>query len=167
MIRDPRDVIISMLEWIKVMAKSHEADRFLSLSQEKQIKELIEAPDLSMNGGYPFVFDTVLGVKTAITWMQDPSVLVCRFEELVGPQGGGCQWKQKEALKRLAKHLGVFLREEEIQVIAIELFGDTCTFRKGCIGSWKEAFTDEHKALFKQVLGKELITLGYEQDDNW
>jgi len=42
------------------------------------------------------------------------------------------------------------------------------TFRKGEIGGWREAFTERHKQLFKQVDENDwLIQLGYERDHNW
>lgn len=167
MIRDPRDVIVSMCEWIKVMAPPSQGNRFLSLTEEEQIEELIVSPDLSMNGRYPFVFDTVSGIKLALEWMENPTVLICRFEDLVGPLGGGSEERQKNAIGAIAYHLHVPMDEHKLHLITHSLFGDTCTFRKGAIGSWKQVFTERHKKLFKERLGKELIALGYEQDDNW
>jgi hypothetical protein len=41
------------------------------------------------------------------------------------------------------------------------------TFRRGQIGGWREEFTAEHKALFKEVAGDILIELGYERDHRW
>jgi hypothetical protein len=41
------------------------------------------------------------------------------------------------------------------------------TFRAGKTGGWKEHFTPEHKALFKEVAGDLLVQLGYEQDNDW
>ena len=40
-------------------------------------------------------------------------------------------------------------------------------FRKGSVGDWKNYFTDQNKAIFKEVAGKTLIELGYESDMNW
>jgi len=41
------------------------------------------------------------------------------------------------------------------------------TFRKGKTGGWKDAFTDEHKELFKMLDNGWLVRLGYEEDDSW
>jgi hypothetical protein len=41
------------------------------------------------------------------------------------------------------------------------------TFRSGKTGGWHEYFTEEHKALFKDVAGDLLVKLGYEKDNNW
>lgn len=40
-------------------------------------------------------------------------------------------------------------------------------FRKGVSGDWKNHFTAEHKALFKEMYPNVLIKLRYEQDNQW
>lgn len=39
--------------------------------------------------------------------------------------------------------------------------------RKGVAGDWRNYFSEEDKRTFKNVAGRWLIELGYEQDDNW
>ena len=39
--------------------------------------------------------------------------------------------------------------------------------RKGVSGDWRNKFTPEHKARFKEIAGDLLIELGYEKDKNW
>ena len=41
------------------------------------------------------------------------------------------------------------------------------TFRSGKTGEWKKHFTDEHKAIFKEIAGDLLVRLGYEKNNNW
>lgn len=40
-------------------------------------------------------------------------------------------------------------------------------FRKGIAGDWKNVFTEENKRDFKAGAGQLLVTLGYENDENW
>jgi hypothetical protein len=40
-------------------------------------------------------------------------------------------------------------------------------FRKGVAGDWRNHFTPEIKAVYKEQIGDLLIELGYEQDDAW
>lgn len=167
MIRDPRDVIVSMAAWIQVMANTDAAKEFIKLPLEEQITQLIVNPDLSMNGNYIFIFDTQLTIRCALQWMTNPTVLVCRFEDLVGEKGRGCRIRQIEAISTLSNHLRCSLSQEKIEDIADRLFGDTATFRTGQIGSWRQTFTPLHKELFKARMGKELIELGYEKDNEW
>ncbi len=114
-----------------------------------------------------------LGVffREAIEWMKDPSVLVLRYEDLVGPQGGGNSVVQHMMLKVFFEHVGLALSDEEIQSVADEAFGrkgtENSTFRKGQIGTWTQYFAEEDKRLFKKLYGEVLIAFGYEQDDDW
>jgi hypothetical protein len=40
-------------------------------------------------------------------------------------------------------------------------------YRKGVAGDWKNHFSPEDKALFKEIGGEMLVRLGYEQDLSW
>lgn len=123
---------------------------------------------------FPLVFDQ------ALEYMQDPDVLVIRYEDLVGEKGNGTKEAQMRELRRLAKILDVALSDEKLEEISDHLYGDRpdeeqrlkvtdpqITFRKGKIGSWKEAFKDEHKQAFKEKYGEALILMGYEQSNDW
>lgn len=39
--------------------------------------------------------------------------------------------------------------------------------RKGVVGDWKNHFTDEDRALFKEIAGAALVEQGYEPDGSW
>jgi hypothetical protein len=41
------------------------------------------------------------------------------------------------------------------------------TYRKGATGGWRQSFTEQHKAEFKNVAGELLVKLGCEDDQNW
>lgn len=111
---------------------------------------------------------------------EDPSCLLCRYEDLVGPMGGGTQESQLEELKRIAKYLKLNVEESTLVEVGERLYGDDTdpfgkgelthfrsTFKTGKIGKWKDVFTEEHKKAFKERLGDALIALGYEEDQNW
>ncbi len=51
---------------------------------------------------------------------------------------------------------------EEMQAIPGAL-----PLRKGASGDWKNRFADTHKKLCKDLIGPELVRLGYEQDLDW
>jgi hypothetical protein len=102
----------------------------------------------------------------ALEWMKDPSVFVCRFEHLIGPKGGGNPLQQKETIDALGRYLGYILSSEDIIYIQDHLFGETDTFREGKIGSWKKHFLPQHTELFKHVMGKELLELGYSDEED-
>ncbi len=164
MIRDPRDVMVSFMHhlikskiWFSCPEFDHE--KFLSLSSDEQLRETLLFPDGCLSPQISFSY--------AAEWIRDPSVFVCRFEDLVGEKGGGSAEKQREVLRKLGERLCAPLSEEKLDAITESLFGGTWTFRKGQIGVWKEAFNEENKELFKRLMGRSVIDLGYEADNNW
>jgi len=104
-----------------------------------------------------------------IPWMKAKNFYTVRFENLVGPRGGGSEQTQIQEIKNITQHFGLTRSDEEIKHIANNLFGDTNTFREGKIDSWKKEFTPAVKKAFKanSELMQMLITLGYEKDCNW
>lgn len=163
--RDPRDTIISQMFWVqrtkncggKLLPKN-KIRKFLSMLAYEKICFLINLPEES---GISYFCNTFA------KWIDNPLVRAFRFEDLVGEAGGGSQIRQEKALQELAQCLGVELSSDEVTTIAMQLFGDTRTFRKGKIGEWKKYFNEQHKALFKRNMGDALIKLGYEQNNEW
>jgi hypothetical protein len=106
-------------------------------------------------------------MRVSLDWMKNPSVFVCRFEDLVGFRGGGNKNLQMRTIKKLAEHLGYCLSWERIKEISDTVFGNSATFRRGQIGDWKSYFSEENKDLFKKVMGDILVDLKYERDFKW
>lgn len=163
-IRDPRDVMVSFMHHLlKRMIwcgyTQFDYNHFETLPLEERMKETLLFPDEFRNPKTCFQY--------AAEWMKDPTVFVCRFEDLVGPKGGGNKKKQHETLAALATYLGYSLSKKEISSIASQLFGGTWTFRKGKIGGWKKYYNKENKRLFKELMGEAVVNLGYEKSDNW
>ena len=163
LIRDPRDCLISQLHWL---LKTHswiifsESNYIDKLKFKDQLNYVILYPDKKF--GMRYQFSTVKNMSHV------SNLHIIKFEDLVGPRGGGCLEKQVSVLKKLASYFGFQdLSNKEYLSIANSLFGDTNTFRKGKIGGWKNCFSNAHKDLIKQRLGEELIYFGYEKDLNW
>ena len=71
-------------------------------------------------------------------WQTEPFVLTIRFEDLVGARGGGSDVRASECLEQIADHIAVHLTAHLKQDILDNLYGETITFRKGQIGTWRE-----------------------------
>lgn len=160
-IRDPRDQLISALHWIqrgKDIDHIFEVpvDIFNYLAQDIQIDEMMTGELF----GYR-IFDRAY--RLYYGWLElDPSrVLVLRFEDLVGPKGGGSIEKQNEALHKLASRIGITLTDEMAASIGNDLFGISHTFRSGQIGEWKSVFTPEQKKRFEEIYSTDLLYLGF------
>ena len=165
LIRDPRDILISQIYWIKngmdwVWWTPQEIlQHCIMLSFNECLKYAIHFPDKH--------FSVRFFVKQVLKWMDDESAFICRFEDIIGPEGGGNRLLQERTIRDLSKHLNTPLTDQEIFQIANILFGGTATFRNGQIGSWRTAFNEDHMRMFKESMGEELIRLGYEKDLNW
>lgn len=163
LLRDPRDVVVSETYWIHWI-KDHLVcedwlHEFASLPLEDQISHTLQT-SREQTG-------TQMLAKNLLSWMKDPSVLVIRFEDLVGPKGGGDAQRQHAAIKALAKHIKRPITDSQIDLLADMLFGNTATFRTGQINSWKNCFSPHHKELCKEIMGQALIELDYENNNDW
>lgn len=163
-IRDPRDAMVSFMHHLSegklwCGCPGFDYERFFSLDFDGKLRETLLYPGRCFSPKQSFIY--------AAEWIKDTSVFVCRFEDLVGERGGASGEKQRETIRNLAERLGVSLDEWQLDEIGTGLFGGTWTFRQGQVGAWKEAFSDENKELFKQLMGQLVIDLGYESDSNW
>lgn len=163
-IRDLRDVLVSQAHWIAKHGwfgylAGPVIDAYKQFSPEEQLNFVIRYKD------------PVASIKAiswqANAWMQRPDTFLCRFEDYIGPQGGGDEEVQVCKIEELANYLGYPLSRKDAEIVAAKTFGDTKTFRKGQVQGWRDHFTPEHIENFKQAMGEELIFLGYEKDNNW
>jgi hypothetical protein len=105
--------------------------------------------------------------EIAVSWYQKANTIVCRFEDLVGPEGGGSREAQEAQIFKIAEALSISLNDAELETICSNLFGAergpfNFTFRQGQIGSWKKHFKKEHRLAFKKHMGSLQTALGYE-----
>lgn len=154
-VRDLRDLIVSY-----VYHKNEEIE--LALGSKATFSE-----KLTYVMDSPFSETLKYNIKKAIQWMSKPNVFITRFEDLVGPKGGGSTKKQERTITILANQLGISLKPEIISNIASDLFGNekgphvSGNFREGQIGSWKKHFESSHIEIFNQKWKHYQIALGY------
>jgi len=171
-IRDPRDHIVSMAFFLHKGLKGQDAPvQDLMLDFIDGRKKHYISWGVFINDAYPLLYEH--GVtefyKLYLPWMHARNFCLVKFENLVGPQGGGTQDDQLEEIEKIACHVGIKLTIKHRESITQVLFGNSATFREGMIGGWKKHFTPEMKQAFKNAPGAAqlLIDLGYEKDMNW
>ena len=165
-IRDLRDVVLSRAYYHTYSLTTHPAFSYLN-SMKSDAERLMAAIVGTDKPGMGFcsIGDWAGGYAP---WLNEPTCLAIRFEDLIGCAGGGSDEKQVEAVRGIVYHLGIELSENQIYEIAKQaFFQEANTFRKGQIGDWKNYFTDEHKSVFKEVAGAALIELGYATGYDW
>ncbi|MDR3646391.1 MAG: sulfotransferase domain-containing protein [Candidatus Babeliales bacterium] len=153
-LRDPRDQLVSLAYWMKKYPKAFAETSSLGINQ--LITYLV-----NKKGHFIYYYDAYIG------WIKQPDVCTIKFEDLVGPQGGGTSKKQIAEISKIARHLNLKITNADVIRVVNNLWGKTGTFRSGKIGSWKTNFTQKQKNTFKKNFGQLLIDLGYEKDLNW
>lgn len=157
-IRDPRDIVVSQSTYVKRLGRHPDHKRFASaLSDDQQrYRAIIE--------GYVEDDQGPAGVSLAerlvgfAPWLERQSVLTCRFEDLIGPSGGGSADRQVKTLETVADTIGAPLGEGEANDLSTRVFSTrSATFNKGRIGGWREIFDSETTELFDALVPADLI----------
>src|SRR5215213_7441620 len=163
-LRDPRDVAVSQMHHIKQRKQHFAHEAFLRLSSDhERLLHSIRGGKLgrrrlqSLDERY----------RQFLRWQDNDNTMLVKFEDLVGPRGGGSAEAQRRTVERVARHLGVSVDEETVPSIEKELFGLGRTFRKGQIGGWREEFSEEHARAAREIAGPLLVELGYEAEPVW
>jgi sulfotransferase 6B1 len=163
-LRDPRDVAVAQMHYLKQRRRHFAHEGLMALpSDRERLLVAIRGGDL---GGRKLQsldqrYEQFLG------WERDEGAVVVKFEDLVGPKGGGSTELQRRAVERVAAHVGLSADERTMRLVETNLFGVGRTFRKGQIGAWREAFSPEHERAVKEVVGSLLVELGYEAGPDW
>lgn len=169
LLRDPRDVAVSHVFYVKreVLHPQHTHFTEVLRSDDERLMETILSFKAEVSEGTPLrsAFDTFAG---CLPWLDHPSTLVVRFEDLIGPRGGGNPNVQRATIKKLGAFVERPLADDQVGEIAQKMYAKTSsTFRKGEVGDWRNHFTEAHRRAFKEVMGDRLVRFGYEQDMDW
>lgn len=165
--RDPRDVITSLALYIRGKDKKF-WPKAQQLSLDETITRLIVGGESLHVTSHHISKNGVRNMyESYLPWRNLSNVLSVRFEDLIGPKGGGNKDDQIRSIREIAHHIGKEISVAEAIAYGDTIFGKTHSFNKGQIGSWKEYFTPKHKQLFKKHAGQLLIDLGYETNTNW
>jgi hypothetical protein len=158
-LRDPRAVLNSFVHYV-VANPDHPMHKFF---QDKTDEERYRFALYGVTGETINLQPLLQRCQAMDIWVSDPAVLTLRFEDLVGPSGGGGKEDQEHSLAALVSFLGI--EGLCIPDIAKNVFGSgRHTFRKGSIHGW----IDEIPAVFqhevKEVLRDVLVGWGYEKN---
>lgn len=185
LIRDPRDVCISWVNYVDnglTKKRKHFPQKLLDLPSEKKEswlqlsfqEKLLHVIRKSADKAWQeakldtsFVEYPILPYEDAVTLSRLDHTLVIKFENLVGPQGGGSTQAQKEEILKIIDFLQLDIPPQKLENTIANLFGGTDTFHQGQIGKWKKVFTRKHKKVFKKKRNDLLTIFGYEKDSKW
>lgn len=151
-LRDPRPVVVSLMDFIcntRGMPHPHFLQQdFEPLSLKERLQFLIEGGEAPRAGLRTQPFAAVY--QSMLQWQNVPGCRVLRFEDLVGPRGGGDERRQLEAFEHIAEHLEEPAFEaptEGARAHVAEIFDPSSrTFRVGRIGGWDELLDAQSRA---------------------
>jgi len=156
MIRDPRAVIYSDYIYIKNSNWHPFHKKFRNLSEEQGINLLLNGT----NDGKIKFLSMKEKLNNIKNYLSESSILQVKFEDIIGPKGGGDQNAMYNTIEKILKYLTIDLQYKEI--VAKQLFGPgRHTFRKGHIEDWKHNLNGETINLMNNSLSKELSFLNY------
>jgi sulfotransferase family protein len=157
LVRDPHDIVVSQVHYVSKRADHRLHGAFSERADAKEKLRLAIAGD--PGAGAPSIGDRL---DYFAGWL-DAGCLVVRFEDLVGPGGGGDAMRQRDAVASLYRYLGLPAEVADVAVICENLFSaDSPTFRKGSIGGWRTSFDPELEALFDEIVGDRALPYGYQ-----
>jgi hypothetical protein len=156
--RDPRDIVLSQAHYA-VQKPDHPFHQAFAGQTDLRGRVLV-AIEGDPATGLPSIGDRL---ERYVGWLRGPAETV-RFEDLIGPNGGGDAARQRDAVERIYRHLGFDVDAALVERVCGELFSDASpTFRKGAIGGWRERFDDELSERFSaRVSDERLRAYGYE-----
>jgi hypothetical protein len=147
--RDPRDLVISMMNHILRDRAQRKHSLLARLAtEEARLLALIEgSPRQGADwGAYPL--EALYGRYDG--WREQSDVLCLRFEDVIGPRGGGSLRRQYRAFERLVEHLGVEVASPQLHNQVDSLYSEAePVFVKGQIGEWNERFSPAVRKRFE------------------
>ena len=169
-VRDPRDALVSLANWVYspsevVMRRRQgkfskkECHKFRSMTTQQKVNYYLRA------GTNPVFEQTLQAVQKF-----PRNVFIVRFEDLIGPSAGGSSRQmQLLTIGRIAKVLKYSLSREGQKRVAHEMIGGTTTYtsKKKKVGQWKSVFTAEDIKLVKEQFNEFILAFGYETDPDW
>lgn len=157
LVRDPRDVLLSHLNYIENMDKTQKSHEYIKrfTTREDKIKAMIEGKPHVLEP-YPEVLDKFGD------WLSKDQVLCIKFEDLIGPKGGGSQNRQLEAVESICDFISINVNKDKLSTISEKVYSPkSSTFNKGKIGNWKHTLNRNEKDWLNKAIQKQLLDYGY------
>lgn len=165
-IRDPRDVAVSGVKHAMQHTGHFLHEAYKALPSDKA-RLLAAIQGIRRDDGTFMGSGMAAKIRSIEGWLGASAVVTLKFEDMIGAQGGGSDESQQSAILKVGEHIGLSLTPDAALDIGQRAFGRGNTFRAGQIGSWRQAFDDEAKAIFKEECGEVLVKMGYEPGNNW
>jgi hypothetical protein len=159
-VRDPRDCLISIINFIEGktthgfgnFAERQIYNRVLSTCRTWDQKLDVALRDPHFPGATEFA---------DVIWLwRHPDVVSVRYEDLIGPRGGGTDEAQIDSVARVLDHIG---SDADPAALAKGLYSEhSWSFYAGTQGGWRDVFSPRMRAAFADRYAQVLEIFGYE-----
>ncbi|MGI9084604.1 MAG: sulfotransferase domain-containing protein [Aeromicrobium sp.] len=161
MVRDPRAIAASAVRYFE---ESKLRQRDLGENRFDSREELAQ---WLIDGDGPFgarrsIPPLAERCRQYLGWLDDPTCLVVRFEDLIGEQGGSSREAQVREIERILRFSEVPADVTAEQVAARIYSGSSHTFSVGKVRSWESVLTPGQIAQIEDAAADVLERLGYE-----
>lgn len=157
LVRDPRDVAVSLTHHILKRPGTPKFETIKRLpAGEERYGAVISGYRAEEEGRASFLplaylFERYEG------WLTAPDVLVLRYEDIIGPLGGGDREAQYHAYERLAEHIGLTIPPEELRSRVDVIYDPNAPFFvSGKTGNWRSILTERLASAVEETFAGKL-----------
>ncbi|MCC6179031.1 MAG: hypothetical protein IT305_27290 [Chloroflexi bacterium] len=141
-VRDPAEIPLALARQIRIHGKPSDLRAAFGALPARALELALlggQAPALPLDRVYA-AFDG---------WRTAPGVLVVRFEDLIGPHGGGDEDARRRAVAALAQHVGRSIDDETLERAAAATFNPMArTFVQGQAWTARRTARSEYRSAF-------------------
>lgn len=157
-LRDPRAVLNSFVHYL-YSEPSH------MLNPDFSRLDRIDAYTLALRGGRCgryYLEPLDVRCRALEAWRRAESVEAVRFEDLIGPRGGGSRTRQQEQIERVLRKLGLMEEASDADLEDLDPFSKGHTYRRGKIDAWRKEMPSAVQEETTHSLSSVLEDWGYE-----
>lgn len=161
-IRDPRDIALSWAAFLKSNSRHPLHERFMTDYPEHDDRLTAVITGVPSIPGRPALPSLRDHLDRFTGWLGEANGCVVRYEDLVGPRGGGTESAQLATVGRVLDFIGAAQADSDVAAVSGAVYSTkSATFRRGQIGSWRKELAPRHQALIQELCGDQLLALGY------
>jgi len=174
LIRDPRDVFISIVKWLE--SREHYLRSYVTfnpswkkLSLSEKVLQAVDYEKIPDGFNWKckdrFLPQQVnKTIQKAIALSKLPNTLVVRYEDLSGGHGVRAQF---ETMRKINDFVGVTLHQSEYDFLIENLYGNklirSWTFREGKVYKWRKIMDESLQQKIWGLYGEAILDMGYDK----